>query len=480
MFNKAIFKQCVRGNGVIWLIFTAVTCLVLGLVVWSFDADTLSSVASAAEGTQFEEVASSVTTYLGTLESFYKTVATLLGMVYVIIASNNLVASEVDSGSMAYTLSTPVKRSTVVATKMGFLVGSVALMSAITAGAGLVYSEAMHGCVSDSAITDDVREAADAMGRSVDYVRNHLYIIKEDDKAMEAGANERDMDTESYSLYLDQAMLRQSFKKAAVELTDYREDLYEDDDDMEWDDIEITWEELEDDPALMLDCQDAIDEGAPYLNMTSTEYKAYIQQLVDQKAASETDEAEATERTLQTKFYMAVLAAASELDMDTTVLTDDLLLMKGDSAMEAAMAATGLDEATLTALINNALAQGALDKDNSIDFDMETYVWLNVGCFLVLLAFSAIGFFASCYFNLSKNAMALGGGLPFAFYVISIVQKMSENLEDLKYLTITTLYDTDEILALGSFEPGLIALLVISVVLYAAGCAVFCKKDLPL
>ena len=57
---------------------------------------------------------------------------------------------------------------------------------------------------------------------------------------------------------------------------------------------------------------------------------------------------------------------------------------------------------------------------------------------------------------------------------------MSENLEDMKYLTITTLFNTEEILVLGDFGIGLGVLAGISVVLYTAGSIIFCKKDLPL
>lgn len=76
--------------------------------------------------------------------------------------------------------------------------------------------------------------------------------------------------------------------------------------------------------------------------------------------------------------------------------------------------------------------------------------------------------------------MAIGGELPFAFFIISIIVEMSDNLENLKYVTLTTLFDTQEILALGDFGVGLGVLVGIAVVLYAAGCVIFTKKDLPL
>lgn len=161
-------------------------------------------------------------------------------------------------------------------------------------------------------------------------------------------------------------------------------------------------------------------------------------------------------------------------------LADNMLWMKDQDAMAAAVKATGQSVEVLTAMINESMATAALNEDYSVDFDMETYIWLNVGCCLLILAFSAIGFFASCLFNRSKNAMAVGGGIPFASFIISIIVEMSDNLENLKYITLTTLFDTQEILAMGDFGAGLWVLAGISAVLYAAGCVIFTQKDLPL
>lgn len=497
MFSKPIFKQCIRSHGKIWAMFTFVMCLILSICIWSFDPGAFGAVADAVKGTAFADAAKNFTSFLGSLESYYKMIAVLLGMVYVIITSTNLVVDEVDSGSMAYTLSTPVKRSSVVVTKLVFMIGSVVLMFLIQAGVGIGAAELFQHCVSDTAITDDVRDAADALNRKESYVRDHLYVIKEDANALKAGADAREMDVDSYLIYLDKAMLRKSYKAAAKELTDEREDIYEDDDDMDWDDIEITWQELEEDPALMLSCDAALKEGATYMDMTATEYKAYVKSIIkgqetdavaEKRAGQEEESVSAQakadgkveEADLELAFKGAMEAAAKELDTDTMTLADNMLWMKDKDAMAAAVKATGQSERVLTAMINESMAATALNEDYSVDFDMETYLWLNLGCCLLILAFSAIGFFASCLFNRSKNAMAIGGGLPFAFFIISIIVEMSENLENLKYITLTTLFDTQEILALGDFGVGLGVLAGIAAVLYTAGCIIFTKKDLPL
>ncbi len=63
---------------------------------------------------------------------FFKIAGLLLPMIFVIMAANNLVAGQVDSGSMAYVLSTPTKRKTVCVTQMAYLVLSLFAMFSLT------------------------------------------------------------------------------------------------------------------------------------------------------------------------------------------------------------------------------------------------------------------------------------------------------------------------------------------------------------
>ena len=64
-------------------------------------------------------------------ELIYKICGILLPMIYVIIASNKLVVAQVNDGSMAYVLSTPTNRKTVVRTQYIFLILSVTVMYAM-------------------------------------------------------------------------------------------------------------------------------------------------------------------------------------------------------------------------------------------------------------------------------------------------------------------------------------------------------------
>lgn len=78
---------------------------------------------------------------------FYKLAGLLLPIIYMIMASNNLIAGQVDSGSMAYVLSTSTKRVTVAFTQAVYLVGSLFAMFALTTATG---------CVCLAIITEDV------------------------------------------------------------------------------------------------------------------------------------------------------------------------------------------------------------------------------------------------------------------------------------------------------------------------------------
>lgn len=63
---------------------------------------------------------------------FFRLAGLLLPIIYMIMVSNNLIAGQVDSGSMAYILSSSTKRQTVVRTQAAFLILSLFGMFALT------------------------------------------------------------------------------------------------------------------------------------------------------------------------------------------------------------------------------------------------------------------------------------------------------------------------------------------------------------
>ncbi|MDN6162107.1 MAG: ABC transporter permease [Atopostipes sp.] len=492
MFSKPIFKQSVKTNWKLWAIITIVASIILSGFIIGYDAAGYASIASAAEGTAFSSLLSSMDSLLGNLENFYKLIALILGIVYVVFTANNLVVNEVDSGSMAYTLSTPIKRRSVIFTKSLYMISSVLLMYLIVSLAGLGASQLQYNNVTGYPITDDVEEAAEALDQSERYLSERLYLIEDNEQAMRDAAAAREMDLEAYSIYLAKVINDHSYEEAAEIITDEREDFYEDNDDMEDEDIEITTEELMDDPQMILESNDALTAGAKVKGISVNEYQQFVNDEINELEFEENERVEEEQESTQSIVMVtednaglllqtAVDASANVLNMNSSQVEDNLTLVKDPAALEAAIEATDLQEEQIITMINDTIVSSARAVDQALEFDRETYFWLSLGLLSLILAISSISFFASTLFNRTGLALAVGGGIPFAFFLLTMVQQLMDDAPAiLEYLTLTTLFDTDAILAGGEFGWGLVTLGAIAVVFYTASNFVFTRKDLPL
>ena len=509
MLSKPIFKQSLQSNWKLWLIITIVASMIISGFRISYDAAGYASIAEAAEGTAFSNILSTLTSLLGSLENFYKLIAVILGIVYVVFTANNLVVNEVDSGSMAYTLSTPIKRSSVIFTKSLYLILSVVLMYTVISLAGLTASQLNYNNVTGYAITEDVEAAAKTLNQKERYLSERLYLIQEDEYAMREAAVARDMDTEAYAIYLEDVIRERSYEEAAEIITDERYDIFDDDDDMEDEDIEITMEELMEDPGMILDSNDALAAGARLYGLSTNDYRKIILDEMNDLESSEEAEEEATEEdeeqdeeeqepqptasqeattpqrqltedNAELLLQTVIDSSATALNLSSDQVSENLTLLKDPEALVLSTQTTGLNEEQITSMANHAMVSSARSVDKALEFDVETYLWLSLGLLLLILAMSSIAFFASTLFNRTGMALAIGGGIPFAFFLITMIQQLMDSADGLEYITITTLFDTDAILAGGEFGWGLVALGAITFVLYTASNILFTKKDLPL
>ncbi len=261
MVNTTIFKQTLKANLKLWIIFTAITSIMLAVMIAVFKPTTISGMTHMVEGTAIADMLQN-TTFNGMLAStFYSLHGVLLPMIFIIMTANSLIASQIDRGSMAYILSTPIKRSTVVRTQALYLMTALIMMFVIITGVGL----------------------------------------------------------------------------AAIQIF-------------------------------------------------------------------QTD----------------------------------------------------------------------------VDVSISDFLLLNLGLFLLMFATSSISFFFSCLFNLSKNSLALGAGIPIAFFLFQLMAQISESLEGFKYISMNTLFDTDAIMNGDSVTIPFIILAAIGIILYTWGISVFQRKDLPL
>lgn len=519
MISKPIFKQSLRSNWKLWLIITIVASIIISGFIISYDAAGYASIAEAAEGTAFSNILSTLTSLLGSLENFYKLIAVILGIVYVVFTANNLVVNEVDSGSMAYTLSTPIKRSSVIFTKSLYLILSVVLMYTVISLAGLTASQLNYNNVTGYAITEDVEAAAKTLNHDEDYLSERLYLIQEDEDVMREAAIARDMDTEAYAIYLEDVIRERSYEEAAEIITDERYDIY--DDDMKDEDIEITMEELMEDPGMILDSNDALAAGARVYGLSTNDYRKIVldemndlesSEEVEEKATEEgeeqgeeeqeaeeaaeeeqepqpqptapqeapTPQRQLTEDNAELLLQTVIDSSAAALNLSSDQVSENLTLLKDAEALVLSTQTTGLNEEQITSMANHAMVSSARSVDKALEFDVETYLWLSLGLLLLILAMSSIAFFASTLFNRTGMALAIGGGIPFAFFLITMIQQLMDSADGLEYVTITTLFDTDAILAGGEFGWGLVALGIIALVLYTLSHIIFTKKDLPL
>lgn len=118
MFSLPLFKQTVKSNWVMWAAMTAVmTILCIQFAVLEMTQNLLFVI-------------------------FYGMLTTILPGIYVLVTSNKLLASQVDRGSMAYVLSTPIKRSTVAFTQIIYMIMSLVLMFGIQTAAHVIANTA--------------------------------------------------------------------------------------------------------------------------------------------------------------------------------------------------------------------------------------------------------------------------------------------------------------------------------------------------
>lgn len=115
------------------------------------------------------------------------------------------------------------------------------------------------------------------------------------------------------------------------------------------------------------------------------------------------------------------------------------------------------------------------------NLDIKKYILINVGLYCLHIAISGLGFFASCISNDTKLSYSISAGIPIGFFIIQLLANMGGKLENLKYVTIFTLLDTNKLINGESAGVWMfLALFSIGIVLYIAGILIFNKKDLPL
>lgn len=206
MFSKPILIQSLKANWKLWLIFTGAFSLIIAIITTVFTPDLLSGMMDVMKDTPMADMMGdridNMTSLLGMLSQIYSMLGVLLPMVFIIITANSLVAAQVDRGSMAYLLSTPTKRSTVVRTQALYMITSTIAMCVVVSIVGLTSIQIAHKGIWPDKYTPDVVAAADVLNAPKDDISKDLTLILQNEDALKVGAQARDIDIDVYAAYL--------------------------------------------------------------------------------------------------------------------------------------------------------------------------------------------------------------------------------------------------------------------------------------
>ena len=162
MISIPLLKQTIKSNFGLWIVSTLTVSLLytiikiaVGSIVVSGNTDPNALLpyiqALAAAGLTLENlfitigINPDILSGLASMDSsvlismiFYPVVGVLLPLVYTVIVGNKLFASQIDRGSLAFVLSTPIKRSKIAITQMSYFVLSIVLMFVFITGVDII------------------------------------------------------------------------------------------------------------------------------------------------------------------------------------------------------------------------------------------------------------------------------------------------------------------------------------------------------
>ncbi|ATQ35589.1 ABC transporter permease protein [Mesoplasma entomophilum] len=110
MVNKAIIKQHIKSNFALWLILIIMPALFINLII------PLSVDQSGGEIVNITSILRFV---------IFTSIGFEIPLIYIIITSNKIMVGEVQTGRITYVVASPLKRATIINTKIIFMVASL-------------------------------------------------------------------------------------------------------------------------------------------------------------------------------------------------------------------------------------------------------------------------------------------------------------------------------------------------------------------
>ncbi len=114
------------------------------------------------------------------------------------------------------------------------------------------------------------------------------------------------------------------------------------------------------------------------------------------------------------------------------------------------------------------------------ELEVTKFLTINLALLLYLFAISSIAFLASCLFNDGKNAVLFGTAFPVGFLILQMLTAQGDKLEVLKYFTLLTLYQPNDIIVAGYQPLPLFAMALIGLGCYGLSILIFKRRNLPI
>ena len=145
----ALFKATTKANWILTIIFSAIVLIYVTTSASMFNPESAETMEAMLDllpdgmirAMGFVNLGTDLTAYLSNY--LYGFIMIIFPMAYTIIMANRLIAKHVDSGSMAYLLTTPNTRVRIALTQAVYLVISLAVIVAISVIVAILFSESM-------------------------------------------------------------------------------------------------------------------------------------------------------------------------------------------------------------------------------------------------------------------------------------------------------------------------------------------------
>lgn len=115
------------------------------------------------------------------------------------------------------------------------------------------------------------------------------------------------------------------------------------------------------------------------------------------------------------------------------------------------------------------------------DLDNAAFLRLNIGTLCLQFTIAGFCLLASCCFNDSGRAVLAAAGVPVVFYLIKMLANMGGDLENLKYATFYSLFDSTALIdGKGDAYVSMAILAAAGVAFFMVAAQVFRRRNLSL